>query len=71
MARLTQELPTHNYLIGRVEAEDIDIRLSELSEALEESIWNLYSEYETWLKLTEPYSAELAPGSDQQKTVRY
>lgn len=69
--RLTQELPTHNYLLGRVEAEEIGIRLSELSETFEDSIWNLYSEYEKWLKLTEPYSAELALGQEQEKTVRY
>lgn len=69
--QLTRELPTHNYLIGRKEAQDIGLELSVVSDALEESTWNLYSEYESWLKLTEPYSQLLDIGAENTKRVRY
>ena len=71
VAKLTRELPTHSYLIGRKEAEEIGLSPSELSEELEDLIWGLYSEYESWLKITEPYSPFLAIGSQQTAMVRY
>ena len=69
--QLTRELPTHNYLIGRKEAQDIGLDISVVSDALEDYTWNLYSEYESWLRLTEPYSQLLDLGTEDTKRVRY
>lgn len=70
--KLTQELPTHNYLIGRVEAtNEIELDIIEASAEVNEYMWALYKEYERWLLLTSPYSAELDLGEDQSKRVRY
>lgn len=69
--KLTKELPTHNYLIGRNEArDDIQLNITEPDEGAEKLIWSLYKEYESWLKLTIPYSPELDLGSEDQKRVR-
>ena len=71
-ARLTQELPTHNYLIGRLEAEkDIKLDVTEPSEKVDQLMWRLYKEYEGWLRLTSPFSAELDLGTEQRKRIRY
>jgi hypothetical protein len=70
--RLTQELPTHNYLIGRTEAEnEIELNINKPSEEIDQIMWELYKEYEEWLQLTSPFSAELDLGTDQRKRVRY
>ena len=69
--RLTQELPTHNYLIGRAEAETIELGVSAPLEEVEQLMWQLYKEYENWLKLTNPFSAELDLGTETKKRVRY
>ena len=70
-ARLTQELPTHNYLIGRTEATSIKLDVTEPSEEVDQLMWQLYKEYENWLKLTSPFSAELDLGTEPRKRVRY
>lgn len=70
-ARLTQELPTHNYLIGRAEAMSIKLDVAEPSEEVDQLMWQLYKEYENWLKLTSPFSAELDLGTEPRKRVRY
>jgi hypothetical protein len=70
--RLTQELPTHNYLIGRAEAgNDIGLDINEPSEEVDQMMWELYKEYENWLHLTSPFSAEVDLGTEQRKRVRY
>jgi hypothetical protein len=70
--RLTQELPTHNYLIGRAEAEnEIKLDIKKPSAETDGTMWNLYKEYESWLKLTSPFSAELDLGTEQRKRIRY
>lgn len=72
VARLTKELPTHNYLIGRKEAlKDIELHINEPSEEIDQIMWELYKEYEGWLQLTSPFSAELDLGTNQSKRVRY
>ena len=69
---LTQELPTHNYLIGRREAlKEIELDMSEPTDKIEQLMWDLYKEYENWLRLTSPVSPELDLGTDDRKTVRY
>ena len=70
--RLTRELPTHNYLIGRAEAEnEIKLDIKKPSRETDEMMWGLYKEYERWLQLTSPYSSELDLGTEQRKRVRY
>lgn len=72
VAQLTQELPTHNYLIGRKEAlQDIELHINEPSGEIDQMMWGLYKEYEGWLRLTSPFSAELDLGRAQSKRVRY
>ena len=69
---LPKELPTHNYLIGRKEAsKEIGLDIKEPSEEVEQLMWDLYKEYETWLQLTSPASAELDLGVEDKKIVRY
>lgn len=70
--RLTQELPTHSYLIGRQEAtSELGLSISEVSDVVEGEIWSLYKEYESWLQLTRPASAELDLGAEQQRMMHY
>jgi hypothetical protein len=69
---LTQELPTHSYLIGRREAaEEIKLNVINPTPKIEQLMWNLYKEYEAWLRLTSPVSSELDLGEDERKVVRY
>jgi len=70
--RLTQELPTHSYLIGRREAEDdLNLPITEPSAKIEAVCWDLYKDYADWFKLTQPASRELDIGDAPQKRVRY
>lgn len=70
--RLTKELPTHSYLIGRHEArEDLGLSITEPAPSTEKVIWTLYQRYAEWLRLNEPASAELDLGTENQKHVRY
>jgi len=69
--QLTQELPTHNYLIGRSESKKIGLDIIEPSEEIEQLMWDLYKEYEKWLLLTSPASSELDLGTVDNKTVEY
>jgi hypothetical protein len=70
-SRLTIELPTHNYLIGRAEAVEIQLAVSEPTQEVDGIMWSLYKEYEDWLKFTSPFSAELDLGTEQRKRVLY
>ncbi|MBI2908435.1 MAG: hypothetical protein HYX92_12380 [Chloroflexi bacterium] len=72
VSKLTRELPTHSYLIGRKEAKDhIELELSDLSEELEGRIWRLYREYADWLQLTSPASTALDLAGGDRKLVTY
>jgi len=68
---LTEELPTHNYLIGRSEAQDIGLKIIEPNDKIEKLMWSLYKEYEDWLKITSPASSELDLGTDDKNCIRY
>jgi len=70
--KLTKELPTHSYLIGRDEAQDfIGLKLSATTQKLETAMWCLFEQYAEWFKLNEPYSPILDIGTDQIKRVTY
>ena len=72
VGHLTRELPTHSYLIGREEArEDLELPIAEVDEELDGLMWALYKEYEAWLKLTQPASAERDSGDLSEETIRY
>jgi len=71
VAQLTQELPTHNYLIGRIEAKDIGLDVKEPNNEVDRLMWELYQDYEEWLKLITPVSMDLDLGAEQQKRVHY
>lgn len=69
---LTQQLPTHSYLIGRKEAsKDVGLDVSEPPSDVEDLMWQLYKEYEVWLKLTTPASSDIDLNGQDHKQVRY
>lgn len=51
---LTQRIYSHGHAIGRNEAQEIGLPVEILEEPLENALWNLYVEYEKFLKLNEP-----------------
>ena len=70
--RLTKELPTHSYLIGRNEAsEEIGLTVTPIDDATEVTMWHLYKQYEEWLQLTQPTSPDLDLAEEQAKRMRY
>jgi hypothetical protein len=68
---LTKELPSHQYLISRNEAKVLGLKVVDLTPELERSISALYKEYEQWLELIEPYSAEAILGADASKICSF
>jgi hypothetical protein len=66
---LTKALPSHNYLIGKREAQKvINLPIVDVPTGTEELIWRLYREYEDWLELRTPYIPETALGANQTIT---
>lgn len=55
---LATELGSHEYLIGRREARDIGLKVSDAPPELEKLMWDLYCEYERSMELSKPYSPE-------------
>lgn len=56
---LTENLHSHSYMITRKEAKDvIKLPVSYCSDELENKVWELYQDYETYLKLNEPFIPE-------------
>jgi hypothetical protein len=53
---LAKQLGSHDYLIGRKEAKQIGLKVTDASVNLETLMWELYSEYETLMELTTPYN---------------
>jgi ATP-dependent protease ClpP protease subunit len=51
---LTEKIYSHGHAIGRKEAHEIGLPIEIPEERLENVLWNLYLEYETFLKLAEP-----------------
>lgn len=61
---------SHNYLIGRKEAKSsLGLNVVDLSNSLEQTITSLYGQYNDLLELSNPYSAEIALGSQESNTV--
>lgn len=51
---LTEKIYSHGHAIGRKEAHEIGLPIEIPEEPLENALWKLYLEYETFLKLAEP-----------------
>lgn len=68
VARLTRELGSHDYLIGRSEVKNVlKLNVIEPAPEIETNLRALFSQYSELLKLTVPYNAEGFLGTDQQK----
>lgn len=68
---LTKALPSHNYLIGKKEAQVIGLPIAQASAALEADIWALYQLYEQWFELRTPYNPETVLGANQVHTASF
>lgn len=70
--RLTRELPTHSYLIGRREAaDDVGIPLVDVTDEVDLAMWNLYKQYADWMRLTQPANPESDLGTEQHKAITH
>jgi len=66
---LTEKLFTHDYLISRDEAEkDIGLKVVRPSPDLDDLMWKLYTQYESDLKLLQPFNPANLLGSQMQTT---
>jgi len=62
---LARELGSHDYLIGPKEAKEIGLKVTRAPVELENSMWELYTEYEKLMELTTAYSPEAFLGREQ------
>ena len=68
VARLTRELGSHDYLIGRTEAKNVlKLNVIEPPQEIETKVKALFSKYSELLELNVPYNAEGFLGGDQLK----
>lgn len=68
VARLTRELGSHDYLIGRTEAQTVlKLNVIEPPPEIENKVKALFREYSELLELNVPYNADGFLGADQQK----
>ncbi|HEU5001556.1 MAG TPA: hypothetical protein VFW71_02095 [Actinomycetota bacterium] len=51
MNTLTEKLFTHGHLIGRMEAKQIRLSISEPSQGLQELMWRVYEHYESNMRI--------------------
>ena len=67
--KLTRELYSHDYIIGRKEAKEIlELNIEDIDADTEKTIWQLYKEYEELMQLTTPLNpALLLTVNDQQR----
>jgi hypothetical protein len=66
VARLTRELGSHDYLIGRTEAKTfLKLNVIDTGRELEQKMLALFDEYATLLALRDPYSQEGFLGANQ------
>jgi hypothetical protein len=68
---LTKELPSHQYVIPREEAKNLGFPIADPPEPLEELIWKLHKEYESWLELNKPYNPEELLGANPSTVVGF
>jgi len=69
VTRLTRELGSHDYLIGRSEAKAfLKLNVIDVESELERRMLDLFDEYSNLLELRNPYNAEGFLGTDVTKT---
>lgn len=66
--RLAKQLGSHDYLIGRREAKEIGLKVTDASVNLENLMWELYNGYATLMQLNTPYSPQAFLGQQQAAT---
>ncbi len=72
VSTLTKERFSHDYLIGRKEAQDVlSLNIVDAKEDLKESIMKLFNEYRDLLKLDIPYNPDAELGQNQSITAKY
>ncbi len=65
--KLTRELYSHDYIIGRTEARDVlGLNIESVDGDTERLIWRLYKEYEKLLELTVPLTPSILLGTTNQ-----
>jgi hypothetical protein len=65
---LAKKLGSHDYLIGRKEAKEIGLKVTDSPIELENLMWDLYSEYEHLMELNTPYLPGTFLGQQQSAT---
>jgi len=63
---LTEELYAHAYPIGRKEAKEVGLKVKKPDNELEETMWSLYKEYETLLKMRDAFDPHWMLGDEQE-----
>lgn len=66
---LTRKLYSHDYLIGRREAKEIDLKVKDCPDAIEDKMMGLFKEYSRDMELDTPYNQELLLGNQTTKVV--
>ena len=63
--KLTEKLPSHQYLISRKEAKELfSLKIVEPEDKVEKLIYDLYKEYEKWFEIRMPYNPETVLGTN-------
>jgi hypothetical protein len=66
---LTEKMYSHGHGIGRKEAKDIGLQIIFPDDNTEKMIWQLYLQYEDFLKLNEPVHPEIELANDENKIL--
>jgi len=65
--KLTSELYSHDYIIGKKEAkETLELNVEDVDENTEKAIWSLYGNYEDLLELTIPMTPDVVLGDNDE-----
>lgn len=66
---LTQKIYSHGHAIGRKEAHEIGLPVEYPRPEVEELMWKLYLQYETLLKLQDPFLPEFEIGDEDYRMI--
>lgn len=70
--KLTKELYSHDYIIGRAEAKELlGEMVEDVGEETEKLIWKLYKEYEDLMDLTTPLNPLMLLGDENEKKCTF
>jgi len=68
---LTRKLYSHDYLIGRREAREINLKVADCSDELEAKIMELFQDYSEEMELGTPYNQELLLGNQTTRVLQF